>query len=584
MADPLLALDCLTLEELDALTPEELEALLLDCDLYCPRGRETISVNQPNGSGRNYPFVAPSDDIRDLFGDFYLSYEDDECAFVRPFSLCWLFGFGTKILLPPPGFPGPVNPKEILVCDANGAVVFDSTTAVDYAEVDWAGRMLVIEWKTVNGVARIVEHTCWGTNTALPTLYDEYIVPDNGELDTRTYNQLPRRLRTVKVGLSTFGGGDIQLLEGFNISLTPEANPVRTDGGRFKTQLSIRARPGDGLGRRPGCDEAEPVIKRFNNIPPDAAGDFVLDAANCYRAQRPMELTSEAPRQVASGGAAYASKLTTLLNAVPDNLINADPVVAQAIRTALLADPDLSAASALQLYNDCSPCCECEDFVNTYEGLRRVYNNYLSIGDRAEETRDKHQLNVDRWNAQRDCRLANALRLVLSQEFRCKLAVGALFCNQTLGCITPLVIRLTFLVNFNGSPDASPPNELVLCNETKRKGSDTFDEHVGHVFAGSFPVVDTYYDFVNPQTTASLTTRLSFPGCENGHALDVVLSVHAPDPINPRTGVPIPWLLPSAPLPSWVDAAWILNPTPYKVIGFVAKKLPLIPDAACRCD
>jgi hypothetical protein len=500
---------------------------------------EPITVNQPVFSGSDYPFVKPSDDIRFLLGDFYLAYDNADCAYVLPLKVAWLSGFGEVAADLPEGMPTPVHAQDILVTDANGIIVFDSTTAVDFVQVAWGDNKQVVEWKTVTGVARLVRYL--GSVSVFP----QHIVPESGELDGRTYRAMSKRITSVRVGLQTLAAGNLDWLNGYNIRMTPQALP-RIDGGRLATSLEVRARPGDGLGRLPGCEDAAAILRKINQIGPDAAGNFTLDGEGCFRVQRPTALVSADPRQVD------------------------------------IAYPGLTAAEALaslQYTNDCGPCCECNDFVRVYEGLRNVNNRYMTMGDRAEAVRDMLADNIERWEGQMACRTAKPMRLTLNQEYECKVAVGGLFCNMSGCCITGLTLRMTLQVFKDGEIDPTVLATEFLCNETKRAGTDTDYTEEPYTMDGAYPVFDTKFEVTDPQTNSRMRTRIRFPGCSNGQTLKVTFSAHAETPID-DDGNSCP--LPSASVPSDILELWTAAGVSTGTVSLMQKSIPLIPDSACR--
>ena len=165
-------------------------------------------------------------------------------------------------------------------------------------------------------------------------------ITPNAELDARTYQRVPARVRSITVGMQTITGPNIKLVNGYNLNLavTPVAGD---DGGRNQQQVAIRANPGDGLGVYPGCGDVVLPITQINNSNPDSNGRFILSTDSCYRLQRPSTVVSTSPREVAIS--------------VPDTT-------------------EAKSLATLQLFNDCGPCCSCQDYENVYEGERLLYN------------------------------------------------------------------------------------------------------------------------------------------------------------------------------------------------------------------
>ncbi len=345
-----------------------------------PDGRRPLSVNQGPTNGTHYPFVCPSDDVSLLLADAYLSYEDGECRFKRPFRIAWLYGFGSDAAATPPFAPTPVNAQEILIFDAEDRVVFDSTNAIDFASVDWpitTPRAKVLEWKTAVAVARVTWHTEFSPNQDVKT-YSVSFEPDNGQLDARVANRRSPRVTSLRVGVTTFGPDEIvEFVSGFNVNQT--VSTFATDGGRKGVNILFDAAPGSGpKGRFPGCEDPDIVIRRINGQSPLSNGNFILDATGCYAIRQP-----------------------TTLVANPSALPGAPPFAA------------VPAEATLQAFNDCEPCCDCPDYIRTYEGLRALAEKYEALGAQAEAIRDQHKENSERWAEDVACRAEEACRTSL---------------------------------------------------------------------------------------------------------------------------------------------------------------------------
>jgi hypothetical protein len=377
-----------------------------------PRGRRPLSVNQGPTNGTHYPFVCPSDDVSLLLTDAYLSYDDRECGFVRPFRVAWLYGFGADAAATPPFAPTPVNAQEILIFDANDQVVFDSTDAVDFVSVDWPTtdpRAKVLEWKTEEAVARVTWHTEFGINDEVKT-YSISFEPEDGQLDARVANRRSPRVNSLRVGLVSFGPDElVEWISGFNID--QEVVPFNTDGGRKGHQITMSAEPGGGKGRFPGCEDPEIFIRRINGQSPLANGNFLMDALGCYAIRQP-----------------------TVLVANPSPNPNAPELAA------------LAAEATLQAFNDCVACCDCPDYIRTYEGLRRVAKKFTLLGNQAEEIRDQHEANIERWKANASCRAADLCQLTLDNSEPLAVNITSSSCLSAAECIAE-EIELRFTID-----------------------------------------------------------------------------------------------------------------------------------------
>lgn len=539
-----------------------------------PEGWQTLSVNQLPRYGTDYPFVNPSPDVSLLLGDLFLTYEDDACDFVPPFHVAWLYGFGSGASIVVDGFPSPTHDMDILIRDANGIDVFNSTTVDEYAASAWGTQLETLLWTGETAALRLTRHTGLPVWAAGKT-FQERIHPTRGELDARTYRRMPRRVRSISVsGLEL--SGNIDLTEGFNINLSTPTQ-TQTDGGRLLAGVRIRGNPGDGLGRRPGCDDVEPTLKRINGVEPSDDGDLSLDLSSCYWLNRPAVVASESPRvldmvspNLLTEGEAYGIDLSQMVDfTLADN--------AEELR-ALMENP----SSTLRLLNDCDPCCACDDYIATYQALKNMYDKFLAMGATAEQVRDTHKTNVQRWNAQLACRLAKPLRLRAVPSLRCRVSIGGAYCNLTTCCITPLVLRTT-IEHLEGGVDLGT-NPHIVCNSTKRSGTDTGNQEEEYTLRGSFSVFDTYFDYADPQSVSTFRTLMQFQNCSTNQAVRITLSAHAPDPISQfgetcELPDPLDVGLPLDIVNVWQNSA---HP-PYPLRAFVQQTVALRPDERCEC-
>lgn len=471
---------------------------------------QTFGIGQGDATqfGQAYPFVDPPDEVRYLLGDFWLSYPDDDDGYELPLRVSSLDGFDQA-----------GGPKDLIVVDDEGTVVFDTSTATSRTAGAWGRGLVTLRWSAGETVARTTMRTvpppweagrAWSPSIALG-------VP--AELNARCYQRLPRRVRSITVGVARFDSGNLVVSGGFNCRVTadvPSATQFSvpavaggsssTDGGRRAHTVSIRAQPGDGLGTVQGCADVVRAINRFNGVSPTVNGDFLIDALGCYRLQRPVRVTSTDPRTV-------------------------EPHVDGASAE--------SAAATLQLHNDCGPCCSCDDFINTYEGLRRLVDRYATLGRHAEAARDQYAANVARWNAQAVCRAAHPLKLTLNAEPRGVLFVGGLWCNPTDCCLTQFFLRTTFEYFRDGLPVDAAGEVTFRCRENYRAGADTGYAEVQYQPGVQWPVMDHHFDAADPHGVSRFRNRMQFsPAGDVADTVRVTLSVHVPD--QPDCALPDP--------------------------------------------
>jgi len=497
-----------------------------------PQGRQSIGVNQLPATGSDYPFVMPSHDIHRLFGDFYLSYEDQRNEYELPFRISWAYGFGTnqvlmesRTLLEDSGFvlmedgnpleteglKRPTHVRDILVLDRNNRTVFDSTLA-HWKEQTWGnGRLQIVQWQNEYEVCRASFYLGWSLTEILGSIartYDNVITPENGELDARTLNRLSRRLRSIRVGNSVFTKSALELLSGFNIATNIEEtetfpaipNPDGTVApSRATTQVTIAATSGDGEGLGPSCEGVENRLITINHVGPGTNGAFLLDLGGCLRVQRPVGLVQDVPREFD-----YFS-------------INND------------SGATWWPQNALELGNTCRhPCCDCDYYVRVYEGMRRQWNLWKSLAGEGGNVRDLLQDNKDRWEASRACRAAHSLRSVIVPESECKVLVGASYCNTTNCCIQDLTLRFTLEMFEQGVPIAAI---VTSCEQVLAEGPGLAAEGETRALTGIWPVYEVRFTNINPSDNVAVGFRLCVANCKPTMEVRNSVTVHYEDPV-----------------------------------------------------
>lgn len=463
------------------------------------RGRQPIGVDQPPGGGTNYPFVQPSSDIQNLLGDLFVSFDDLDDTYVFPLKVSWMYGFGTDAVAPPPGYPTPTHTHDIIITDANDVVVFDSTLATKFTSDPWDSRLLILEWTNSGSILRCVQHTEWtqaDIDDGLDRTYDEYIEPTNGVLQVDTWYKLPKRIRSIQVGIKSIEGTKlVTLAEGYNVTLEQE-EPILGDalniaaigskplnpGTRKTTGLRLNADPGTGLGIFPGCSEVVPEVKRINGVEGNIYQNFTYDTEGCIRSQRPVSLVSDSPREFT-----YAASLL----------------------------PTSEAAATISTANDCQNCCQCTYFAQTYQGLKRQWFLYKDVATAAEEVRDLYQSNIDRWEVQKAIREADSLRARVNMDGKCKVSWGFAHCNSSKCCLYNVKADVTFLYYLNG----------VLTTPTQAGydcGGAEIDSAAGDCEGPATVILDTdstgqhtvaFWDYADPQYVTSLRAKFCFPDC-----------------------------------------------------------------------
>lgn len=507
--------------------------------VFQPDGREPIGVSQePGQGGWNYPLLFPSADVYKLLADAYLAYDDRTNRYRRPFRIDFLYGFGTAAATVP---ITPVHSHEVRVVDALDQVVFDSLTVPpsNFRTLDWANRLRVLEWLDgTSQVLRLVYHTAWDPNDSDAHEYPVYIEPASAELDARALYQLPRRVTSLRVGLTQLkpdangDGSRIRLLNGFNTELGTE-DTVEPDGRRRSTMVRFNALAGSGRGRfGPGCDETfPPVIRRVNNVTGGPGGNLGLDATGCYRIERPVQAVIAA----------------------------ADPnVTPEQVR---IRD------HTLRFSNDCGPCCECEDFIHVWEAIRRLRDRYADLVARAQATRDLYHANRDRWLKALECRDGAALRAVLQPVPGNEVGISIAYCNSSEKCLHGVVFAISFAYTEavrlecleHGEPLAANTTAVFLGiveDATSRTGNvDPQNRNTGgkpsqqefYRIGGEYPHFFAYFDAINPHSMGSISFRTLWEP-DSEAIIEVIADAYevGSNPIVDADGNPIPGYVPGS--------------------------------------
>lgn len=430
-----------------------------------------------NPRGTDYPFVAPSDDLAGLIADAYLAHED---PVTLPLRVSWVrgldaafYGASSSSASAESASSGSESGHavDVVIKDAADQVVFDSAEADDYRAADFGDRLRIHEWQTDIAVCRIVQHTAFHQLEDVRVIPAE-LEPENGTLDARVNEEMPARVTSLRVGVNVIDE-HIVLRSGYNVSLAAE-NPA-INGLRNVQQVTLAAVPGSGLGRFNNCEAQDLFVKKINQVSPTTQGDFLLAATDCYWVRQPATVVTGPPREV------------------------------------------FPAAATLRVGSDCDPCCDCEDFIRVYKGVRRVRDQFAAIGADAEETRDTYHSNRERWLAAKECVEDNVARIVTFPHLNF-IEVGVAICNLSQSCVTDIEAELEVEVNCEGD---SPVPELVPCTTLKTNVRNKWEyyemstspsEPASSASAATGgPPWYAYWDALSPGFSAKLRARLEFP-------------------------------------------------------------------------
>ena len=330
-----------------------------------------------NASGYHFPFIREVPEAKRLFADMYLGHTIK--AAVLPLRVSSITGF-TQPAISSASFSDSDSPfrAEIIVVDGNDNTVFNSTNADRYRFSPWSDRLAIHEWISDSAVCRVVQHT--GQNDLEDVIeYPDHQTLTGAVLDERVSEVWPSSITRI-IADGNILTEDIELVGGFNFSTSLASTDV-TFGSPRVNSIFLSAVAGSGLGRPPGCADANDgnsLIKTINGTGPKTIGQFTFETDGCVQFKR-------------SGTTASAASYSGI-----DKEITFDT------------------ANSLKAVDMCLPCCSCDDFINTYRGLKKIYNKFLKIGDDAKKLASAEDDVITRWKSQKSLRESWPVKLLTS--------------------------------------------------------------------------------------------------------------------------------------------------------------------------
>lgn len=440
--------------------------------ILSPFGRRGIGVVQPE-SGIDYPFVDPSDDIRELVANVTLildcDNDEDWIKFQKPpFRILFVSGLGCCARFEEEGGGRP----NIVIVNRDNEEVFNATdeddaylpaltstpqytltTTTDYRYFTWFSK-----WS----YCKLVAYNSWPETAEDKRNYYFNLSPTRATLDGRAVTVRPRSVKKLflrwpatqcepaqRVDLfEEFGSTNIKFKSGYNVAL--ETARQRNILG-VNTEITISATGGSGLGKYNNCSGTEnftsivydsrndveqpepidpppPPIVSLNGVT-TTRGDSLLLLKDCLWLKKPITIDCDrlipppeepAPVDPCAPPEPEEEQDITQFPCIEDEDGNRTKI-------ARLADPAL--AGHAKIGGDCVPCCECKDYTETALVMNAYASQYNLIGQRATNVKDIHEQNVQKWRDVQSCSLNNPLRLLLVAQ-RCPyMDVVMLVCN-----------------------------------------------------------------------------------------------------------------------------------------------------------
>lgn len=491
-----------------------------------PNGRQGVGVVQPQ-SGTRYPLNDPSNDIKELLADCYLSFDDpglyDVAAtpeYSLPLRVLWLAGFGcadpdltngpstgsssstsvssSTSASGSAGLPVWTNSADIILVDAANTIVVDTTADdVEYSGRAWGSRLWIHSWLAASWTLTIVQHTHWLDSESRE--YPCYFFPEFAEIVPRCTVRRERRVRTIRVaGNEATIAPTVFLDAGYNTSLSTLSN---IQGVRSQTLITIDSEAGGGLGTFPDCNPKPINITHIGGQPGDEYGNFNLDFSGCYFIRRPLVATSTDPL-------VFVPTTVTGEDAVYDPELP-DPAAGTAKDVPGWPIDDMPDHALLVIGNNCEPCCDCDDYVDVAEYMYSVADRWEAIGESIEATRTLYHKYRDDWIKAKACYDRYPLRLKLQAQNCPYLDVLMQYCNTTTDCLHDV----TLTVEFSGGTATPVTGFGQLSGGSARKpgrragGAESWDVN------GAFPKFSATLPVVTPGSTGWARFRLKFDDC-----------------------------------------------------------------------
>ncbi len=360
------------------------------------------------------------------------------------------------------------NPSvaTITITDAEDDVVFSTSDAIDSSNSSWGSNRIVYSWTTLGAVLTIVQYFTSATSVS--------IYPESSVLDERVSLKQTDKVNRIFID-NTEHLGDIYLVAGNNILFTA-VSATAVEGKRKVNNIQISAVAGSGTGIYPFCPTGcvQTFIKTLNGVSPDIYGNMALVTKDCYWTG-------------VSG-----------------------------ISNGQLYQP--SNQNTIDLNNNCSPCCECEDFVKTYKGIKNLYTKFKGLGDRSMRVRSQHYSNQDRWVAAKTCREEHSMKLFALPISGGRASMLVAYCNVSQNTIGPIRVE----VNMASSTQASPEDNLgdIVANSVvwypPKGGSPQVIEP-----EGEWPNYIFRWDSIAPGRSAKIRFNVEIPDAADGDLIQV---------------------------------------------------------------
>ena len=426
----------------------------------------------PHADGGDYPFVAPSDDIRGLFDSVWLSLLDRPA---RPLRVSEVSGFasffddefnleeaesdsGSSSSSSGSGSSEDPAYVRIVIVDADDAVVFDSDTAAYYSQRQFGPRLWFHEWIGDDVYCRVVQHAACPPDVAVVP-YELTFEPEDAVLDVRTWETAPGRLNQLVVSGVDYVSysNDIVFTNGFNTEWT-------FGSGRLGDRLTLTVEPGSGEGRFPCATTMEgsgaTIITSVNGVKPDKYGNVNIRGAECVFARPASDIdfwygADEPPAEFHDVRGDY----------LEDMLASVESMAATHTE---LESYSYAIYLPLKLWvgDDCKRPCKPKHFTNTYKALQNENDVYRQLGLRAEAIRVRLAALAVKCQEIAACKKDDVVRVNAIAIDHSTVAIAASICNAQSVCVRDVELEVTVDVGGMEESDVGAPCEQSLVDRT----------------------------------------------------------------------------------------------------------------------
>jgi hypothetical protein len=382
-----------------------------------------LSVQQPPRSGSDYPFVVGGEELSKVVLDAAVEHAADARLPLRVTLAEGLNGDNEQ----------PENIR-IVISDRENDVIFDTQADEYVGSHTWGIYYSTHTW--VSSDSRLLRVT---TGQAYRDGFPSALPGISAVLDPRSYVPVLPGIKTLniydqqeKLAEINSNADVTRLRRGYNVNYTMPAATLRTRvGGNYTQTVLLDAVPQNGLGQFPGCgDAADPIVRSFNRQGPAPSGNFLLNGTECFRVEPVVTFDDEGVATIQHG--------------------------------------------EIRLFDDCSACCDCEDYLRPYYAVQRAKRFIDPLITLFQDIRQRYTTVVSRVQESINCLSRRQLRLEIFTHTECEVTVVAGVFNGSLqpAYNTGLTVYVLWERNGQWVPAELTTVPAYALNHTNESGGD----------------------------------------------------------------------------------------------------------------